>query len=287
MNKCACIILNYNDSPTTINLLKKIENYSVFSCVVVVDNSSTDDSFNILSKYANKKIHVIRSPRNGGYGFGNNYGMNYCYKLGYKYAVVSNPDVDFQEESVRNLLNNIRDDTAMIAPKQLDINRKQIAMVAWKIPSVFDACVYPIAPQRILYSKDYLEKKGCIEVGCIPGAFFLVDVSKMKKIGGYDENVFMYCEETLIGIKIRDAGFKTLLLPSDFYVHEHPHDKIKDIKNEVRLHKTWSENRLYILKKYLQANLVVYQLAKTVYTINLWEVVAKNYLKRILLKLGF
>lgn len=286
MSKCACIVLNYNDSVTTVKLLKRIYSFSVFSLILVVDNCSTDDSFDVLSQYADKKVKVVRSPRNGGYGFGNNFGMDYCYKLGYQYAVVTNPDVNFREETVQKLLEKIELCTtaAMIAPKQLDINKKQISMIAWKIPSVLEACIYPWASHKILYDKEYIEQNDCVEVDCVPGAFFLVNLEKMKEIGGYDENIFMYCEESLIGIKIRNAGFKTVLLSSDYYIHEHPHDREKEIKNEVRLHKVWNSNRLYILKNYLHASPFMCQFAKVVYTVDFGKIKAKNCIKKVLLR---
>ncbi len=267
-------------------MLNRIRDFSVFSLILVIDNCSTDDSFDILSQFTSDKIQVVRSPKNGGYGFGNNYGLDYCYKLGYQYAVVSNPDVNFQEKTVRNLLERIDSDTAMIAPKQYDINGNQISMVAWKIPNILEACVYPFASHKILYSKDYLESSNCVEVGCVPGAFFLTDLKKWKEIGGYDENIFMYCEESLIGIKVRDAGFKTALLSCEHYIHEHPHDKVKDVKNEVRLHKMWNQNRLYILKNYLHATPSMYQVAKTLYAIYLGKIIIKNHIKKFFLNFG-
>ena len=42
-------ILNYNDADTTENLLKSIEHYSSIDNIVVVDNNSTDDSYDYLS----------------------------------------------------------------------------------------------------------------------------------------------------------------------------------------------------------------------------------------------
>ena len=284
--ECACVVLNYNDSATTIKMIERIKRFSVFSLILIVDNCSTDDSFSALSKYENEKIRVIRTPRNGGYGFGNNFGIEYCYDLGYKYAVISNPDVNFREETVYKLLEKINSNTAMIAPKQLDIDGNLITMIAWKIPSIFEACTYPLASNKILYDTEYIKSNDCVEVDCVPGAFFLVDLEKMKKIGGYDENIFMYCEESLIGIKIRDAGFKTALLSSDYYIHEHPHDRAKDIKNEIRLHKVWNANRLYILKNYLHVSPLMYQFANVIYKANLGRIIVKNYTKRLFYKFG-
>lgn len=286
MVRCACVIVNYNDSTTTIKMLNRIHDFSAFSLILVVDNCSTDNSFEVLSKFEDEKVRVVQSLRNGGYGYGNNFGLNYCYKLGYKYAVITNPDVVFQEEIVVKMLNNIKSNTALIAPKQLDINGKQITLIAWKIPSVFEACTYPLHPRRILYAGAYTEQKGFVEVDCIPGAFFLTDIEKMVEIGGYDENIFMYCEESLIGIKIRDAGYKTVLMTEDYYVHEHPYNRAKDLKKEVSLHRQWNANRLYILKNYLKADSCECQIANVIYKVDLCKVIVKNWIKWLLFWAG-
>lgn len=41
--KTGIVILNYNDSETTINLIRHIKGFFSLSKIVVVDNASTDD----------------------------------------------------------------------------------------------------------------------------------------------------------------------------------------------------------------------------------------------------
>ena len=65
MTKVSCIILNYNDALTTIHLLEFIKDYSILDFIVVVDNCSTDDSWEKLLRYKNEKIHVIKSEKMG------------------------------------------------------------------------------------------------------------------------------------------------------------------------------------------------------------------------------
>lgn len=70
-----CVVLNFNDSKTTIELLNRMKNMKSIDVIVVVDNCSTDDSFSVLKQYTSKKIQVIQSEKNGGYGYGNNCGI--------------------------------------------------------------------------------------------------------------------------------------------------------------------------------------------------------------------
>ena len=67
--KIGIVILNYNDSETTIELLEKIKNYEILNLIVIVDNNSTDNSYKKLTKYENEKIKLIKTEKNKGYGY--------------------------------------------------------------------------------------------------------------------------------------------------------------------------------------------------------------------------
>lgn len=257
--KCCCVILNYNDSDTVIDLIDRIKNYSVFGKIILVDNYSTDNSVKELQTMTNDKIELIVTDRNGGYGYGNNYGIRYAKKLGYDYVVVSNPDVYFEEQMVINLLNEIKGDSkiAMITGKQLDINNNTIYDIAWKIPSIFEECIVMTKisywMKLLHYPRRYFELKKCI-VDCIPGAFFVANINNLISVGGYDENMFLFCEETVIGYKLKKADYLTILMPGEFYIHAHSVSIKKSISSEVKQRKMVAESRIYFLKTYLGAN---------------------------------
>ena len=48
MDKISCIVLNYNDAPTTLHLVMELKELDVLDSIVVVDNCSTDDSWEQL-----------------------------------------------------------------------------------------------------------------------------------------------------------------------------------------------------------------------------------------------
>lgn len=51
-----CVVLNYNDSKTTIELINRIGKMTSIDVIVIVDNNSTDDSFSVLKQYASEKF---------------------------------------------------------------------------------------------------------------------------------------------------------------------------------------------------------------------------------------
>ena len=59
MKDLSFVIINYNDSDTTIKLLNNIKDYKVLKEIVIVDNKSTDESVKILKKFTNDKITLL------------------------------------------------------------------------------------------------------------------------------------------------------------------------------------------------------------------------------------
>ena len=71
MDKISMIILNYNDSYTTLSLVDEVRDYECLDSVVVVDNHSSDDSWKRLQTLnGSGKVHALRLEQNGGYGMG-------------------------------------------------------------------------------------------------------------------------------------------------------------------------------------------------------------------------
>ena len=91
------VVLNYNDYESTIKLVDSLLGQQYFSenvHIVIVDNMSTNDSFEILKSQFNECVDVIQSERNGGYAYGNNYGVKYLYdKYKIVHCAICNPDV--------------------------------------------------------------------------------------------------------------------------------------------------------------------------------------------------
>ena len=93
------IILNYNDAYTTQKLVNVIKNYETLDHIIIVDNCSSDNSYEQLQNLSNDKIDVIQTDANRGYACGNNYGAFYAIrKYSPKHLLICNPDVFFTEE---------------------------------------------------------------------------------------------------------------------------------------------------------------------------------------------
>ncbi len=80
------IVLNYNGYSDTMecvgSLRKSIRPEKVDYQIVVVDNHSTDDSYELLQKALPEEVVLLQSSRNAGYAYGNNVGIKYALEQG-------------------------------------------------------------------------------------------------------------------------------------------------------------------------------------------------------------
>lgn len=281
--KLTCLILNYNDAATTIKLISNIQSYNILDYILVIDNYSVDNSFKILTeKYRNNpKIIIKRTKKNGGYGFGNNYGIKYAYfKLHSNYVLVTNPDVYFEAPMVEHLLKiAMKNDAALVSGVQR-VNNSSIYDKAWKIPTAFE---WAVSGTRLglVYNKKYhydsnYYNASVVKVDCVPGAMFIVDSQKFINVGGYDEEMFLFGEETLLGFKLKKRNYLTLLATNEYYDHQHSVSINKNIKSQIKQQKILNKSKLIFFKKYQHSNILSLLFYSFIFSIKILKMKIKN-----------
>lgn len=236
-----CVVLNYNDADTTLDLLKRIEPMEIIDQIVLVDNKSTDNSLERLKEQESNKVHVVCAKKNGGYGSGNNVGIGYLRKnYSCDYIIIANPDVIFNESVIKKMVNEFDEDTVIVAPLTLDSKKECQLPIAWKVPTVKDYFLFSsIVLNKIFkpfqYPTQFFNTDIC-EVECVQGCLFMLNNSLIEdKL--YDENIFLFFEESCIGKQFKDKGYKTKLLMNVDYIHNHSVSINKAFNSEARKRK--------------------------------------------------
>ena len=261
----SCIILNYNDAPTTINLVEHIREYSLLDFIVVVDNCSTDDSWMLLQNCASDKVHVVKSSRNGGYGAGNNVGLRYSSNvLNADYTIIANPDVQFDEDCVEKFLQTLQEDHSVAVVSARQYNSHDCA---WKNCGIMQhvlatSLFFEILLKIRSYPAEYFKEKASVPVFAIPGSLLMVDLKKMLQYGMYDEDFFLYYEEFVLAQKLADAGLKTILRLDCSYIHNHHVSISKTYNRWSQQHAILLKSAALFLRKYKKAKAVQMALAK-------------------------
>lgn len=268
--------------------------------MLIVDNASTDASVEMLknnvsvtsewlaetdmelthAEHGGTRLEIIETGMNGGYGYGNNFGMRYAKeKLGAKYALIVNPDVEFNESAVYEMtsLMRVNDKIAIAAPMcKLEGTEGEAAIPGSRKNSIAGAPAYPLRTwfmdllasgpvcRRLFWKKLFYNEekyKGVASyttVDIVPGSMLLVDIRKILGLMGFDENVFLYEEEYILARKTKNAGYVTALLLNETYLHKHPpvtRETIrKNKKHWLRKQKQREKSTLYYFEKYLEAS---------------------------------
>lgn len=258
----ACIILNYNDAENTISLINEIQGYSSLRHIIIVDNCSTDDSYERLVKFESDKIHIQKTNKNGGYGAGNNYGVKCALKYGCDYVLIANPDVHFSNDLVYAFSNFLDENSeyGVVSGIQLDKNGTEIMRTAWRIPTkwryIFSTgSVLRRYGENYYYTRDELHISNIVSVDCVAGSLLMVSVPKFLNCGGYDEEMFLYCEETTLGSKMKAMSYKTAVISDVSYRHIHGVTIQKSISSNLKKKQILLQSHHLLLKKYLDANL--------------------------------
>lgn len=253
------IIINYNDFENTYKLIKNIEDYKTIDEIIVVDNCSNDESYIKLKKVFLKKLKILKTKENKGYGGAINYAAKYCENE-YKECniIISNSDIEIEKESdLKELIFELnKEKVAIISPS---INQKGKKSYGWRIPTICDAIIMNIPKlnkiyenKKLNYNLKYFNNK-TKEVDVVSGCFFIMRLSVLSKINYFDENVFLYYEENIISYKLKHINERILLNPNIEIKHNHSVTIDKNI-NEYKKLKELKKSQYYFYKNIKKSN---------------------------------
>lgn len=193
--KVAVIIVNYNDADDTLKYVKTITEYETINRIVVVDNkSTTEGTFDKLKELESAKVKIIESDKNGGYDYGNNFGIKYLDSLNeeYDYYIISNPDIKITEKAIKHCLDVMNSDEkiGVIAPRMFNKEDKPIRRSSWKIRTfwldvVHSTRILELLFYKILRNGEYSNKEyeqELLDVEAISGAFFIIKEKVLRDV---------------------------------------------------------------------------------------------------------
>lgn len=274
------VIVNYNDYETTKRLLDNVKDYKVLKEIVVVDNKSTDNSLEELRKLKNKKITIIDSGENKGYSYALNVGCKYLIdKYKSLNIVISNSDIIIDSElDIKDLNSYISTKNVIVGPTIIqgnDLNR------GFKIPSPWQDIKQNIVffGKRVLakelsYPDNYYHKD-ISKVDTVSGCFFMISSKHLEDMGYFDENVFLYYEENIMGIKTKKLGKNIIVCNNVDVIHDHSVSIDKSLKR-IKKYDILKTSQEYFEKTYNGAD-----------KIELFFLKVFRYLTRILLLIKY
>lgn len=260
------IVLNYNDFEMTKSFIEQVENFEVIDKIIVVDNSSTDNSFEILKELNSYKVDVIRTDANEGYAIGNNFGVKYAnrnYKI--KNFIISNPDIIVQEVTLINLIEKLNEshNVAAISGQIVKKNGETFKNSCWKLPTYADLLI----ESSVLISKffnnilnkgiysNFNYKNNTLEyTDVLSGCFFVIKNSAFKEVGLFSDKTFLYYEENILFYNLKKFGYKSIIARDERIIHLHGHSISKEFKSLIKKNNILKESAIEYMTSCLKCN---------------------------------
>ena len=255
--KLGMVIVNYNDFDLTRRLLENIRDYKCLNHIVVVDNNSSDDSFEKLKEFESNRITIIKNSSRH-FSSGLNVGAKYLIKkVGDCNIIFSNSDIIIKgEEDLKKLSSNINKDVVVVGPT---VDEHGIMNRGWPLPTTNQEILFNIPllsryfkKKFLVYPKEHYQEDTSI-VDVVSGCFFLVDSKFLKENDYFDEGTFLYYEEQIFATKVKNAKKKELVDNTVVIIHDHSVTIDKTL-NRLKKQKTLKQSQRYFAKKYQNAN---------------------------------
>lgn len=255
--KIGIVIVNYNDFKTTKRLIENIKDYKCLKQIVVVDNNSTDDSFEQLKEFESNRITIIKNSSRH-FSSGLNVGAKCLIKkVGDCNIIFSNSDVIIKgEEDLEQLSSDMKEDIVVVGPT---VEEHGVLNRGWRLPSTNWEILFnlPFISRyfkkiRLLYKNDHYEKD-ISTVDVVSGCFFMVDSKFLEKVDFFDETTFLYYEEQIFASKVKNAKKLECVDNRVRIIHDHSVSVDKSIK-KIGKHRITKQSQRYFCKAYLHAN---------------------------------
>ncbi len=191
------VIVNYNSgSYAKICIESLLKQQDVQLEIIIVDNSSKDDSIAILSNAFKSSITLIKSEENLGFARANNLGAAQAKG---EFLLLLNPDTEISDShDIANLIGFIckHPQYGMVGPAIFEPRKSKQVMPRLSYP----------ASKKLKFTDNLKRLPG--NIAWLLGACLLFKRSVYQLIAGFDSDYFLYGEDADIGLKIRRAGFE-------------------------------------------------------------------------------
>lgn len=274
------IFVNYKTKDLTINainsVIEKTEgiDYEIF----VVDNASNDGSIEAIEqKFSN--INIIKSDKNGGFGYANNIAIKQAKG---EYILCLNTDTLLVNNAIKIMFDfmqktenqNVGACGGYLVDKNLNPihcggRLPTLRDIFWKfgLKNIFKKYYKTNIELSFISNDENIQKK----IEYITGADVFFRKSILDKTGLFDENFFMYFEESDLQYRMQKLGYNIMFIPEAKIIHLEGQSEDCNYKKRERFKKS----QIYYFRKHHQHQVWLLKLAYCILYLIDW-LVLKN-----------
>jgi GT2 family glycosyltransferase len=246
------IIVSYNTVALLRDCIRSIQKHTsgVRYEIIVVDNDSRDGSPDMVNRDFPKVI-LIKNRTNEGFGKANNAGYRwakgkYIFLLNSDTLLISNAIRDFYDFMERPEHKDVYACGGKLLQKDLTP-----AKSFGHFPSMLEIMLYALRIDRLLpaFVKDKIstgvipKSSALIDVDYIVGADIFLRVSAIRPELPFDEDLFLYFEDTELCHRLKQQGLRAVIIPSIGIIH------LEGQSSREKNYKIYAASQILYLKK--------------------------------------
>jgi len=237
--KASVVIVAYNGRHYLEDCLRSVyDELSPGDEVVVVDNASTDGSADLVSERY-PQTRLVCNAENRGFAAACNQGA--ALSLG-EVLVFLNQDTRVQAGWLESLVEGLHgSDTVGLTTSQVLVMSQ---------PDRIQACGQDVHYAGLIFARGFGRPAGSLDgaetVGAVAGSSFATRRELWRELGGFDETLYMYYEETDLSWRARMRGYRSLCLPDSVVYHDYQ----PATPSALRLYHSPRNRRILLLKNW-------------------------------------
>lgn len=220
LEQCLCSVKKALDLGAALN-----SKVVPFAEVLVVDNNSTDGSVEYLEPLF-PFVNFYGNKNNVGFAKANNQALQEARG---KYVLFLNPDTILPEDIFQKTIAfmELHTDAGMLGVHMVDGAGRFLKESRRGLPTAWVSfcklsgltAMLPSSPVFAKYYMGHLDKGKTHVADVLAGAFMLARRSVLDKIGGFDEQFFMYAEDIDLSYRATQAGYKNYYFADVTIIH--------------------------------------------------------------------
>ena len=222
-SQLALVVVTHDSARELDRLLRSAARHIADAELIVADSGSNDDSAEVARRYGAKVVEL----ENVGYGRAANAGIAEATR---PVTVVMNPDLELVDGSLAALADEL---TRPGAPERLlvpgvtlpDGTRQDVAQREPATAPMLAFALLPpaVLPRRARAALEPWRSERPARAGWPVGACLAGRTETLRRLGPFDEGIFMYAEDLDLGLRAADAGVETWFWPRARVLHERGH----------------------------------------------------------------
>jgi GT2 family glycosyltransferase len=214
------VTVSHNSGSQLDALLTSVARHLPGVRTVVVDCASADDSVAVAR--SRPSVTSIALAENVGLGVASNCGLQAVTE---PVTALLNPDIELLDDSLRDLAAAARrGPERLLAPRVLTADGSREDSVH-PVPATAAALVSAVIPPALLAGTAVAPwgSAKCRRVGWAVGCAVLARTETLRRLGPFDERIFLYGEDLDLGLRATAAGIETWFSPSARVLHHRAH----------------------------------------------------------------